>query len=92
MSNEIPATFDNFKQRELQRGMETCSTTSYKGFEIFLRAYNLSGIYYRIYKVVEGKRIKLRERSYNFKLPEALLNEAKDYIDKNTNILISKIK
>lgn len=80
----IPSTFDNFKQRGLQRGLETCSTTPYKGFEIFLRAYALSGIYYRIFRIEsDGKRKKVRERSYNFKLPELLLQEAKDYIDKN---------
>lgn len=84
MDLTIPNTFDNFKQRMLQRGMETCSTTEYKGFEIFLRAYPLSGIYYRIFKVEpDGKRKKVRGRAYNFKLPELLLQEAKDYIDNN---------
>ena len=89
MTCTIPSNFDNFKQRELQLGMETCSTTSYKGFEIFLRAYAMSGIYYRINKLEGEKRVKVRQRNYNFKLPFALLQEAKDYIDKN---LIEKAK
>ena len=85
MEYSIPNSFDNFKQRMLQRGMETSSTTEYKGFEIFLRAYPLSGIYYRIFKVDNGQRKKIRGRAYNFKLPELLLQEAKDYIDETFN-------
>ena len=42
--NNIPSYFDNFKQRELQRGLETMSETEYKGYIIQLRAYPLSGI------------------------------------------------
>lgn len=77
----IPNTFDNFKQRLLQRGMETCSTTEYKGFQIFLRAYAFSGIRYKIFKIEGDKKVKYRERGYNFKLPILMLEEAKNWID-----------
>jgi len=79
--NTIPNDFANFKQRELARGVETCSTTEYKGYQIFLRAYTGSGIWYRIFKQTKHRKYKLRERGYNFKLPSDLLQEAKNYID-----------
>ena len=89
---KIPSNFDNFRQRELQRGLETMSETEYKGYIIQLRAYNLSGITGRIIKVVEsGKRIKLRERAYNFKIPLDFLNELKNYIDNYEINLIKKL-
>lgn len=81
MQNIIPSTFENFKQRQLSGGIETCSTTKHKGFEIFIRAYAHSGIYYKIFKTENGKKIKLRGRHYNFVYPDKLLQEAKDYID-----------
>ena len=78
----IPSNFDNYKQRKLQRGLETMSETEYKGYIIQLRAYNLSGINGKIIKVTSsGKRIRLRERTYNFKIPLSFLNELKSYID-----------
>ncbi len=81
MNNNIPSTFDNFKQRELAMGTETCSTTEYKGHTIFMRAYYGSGIYWKVSKLINGKWTKLKRRHYNFMLPEDLLQEAKDYID-----------
>ncbi len=87
MENLIPSTFDNFKQRTLGRGIETCSTTEYKGFEIFMRAYPLSGIRYKIFKFEDGRKIKVRERGVNFAVPTDFLQHAKDYID---TVLIKK--
>jgi len=90
--NTIPSTFDNFKQRELQRGMETMSETEYKGYIIQLRAYNMSGITGKIIKLSDlGKRIRLRERTYNFKVPIDFLNELKNYIDNYEINLINKL-
>ena len=92
MNNTIPSSFDNFKQRELQRGMETMSETEYKGYVIQLRAYNMSGITGKIIKVSDtGKRIRLRERTYNFKIPIDFLNELKNYIDNYEINLINKL-
>ena len=88
----IPSNFDNYKQRELQRGLETMSETEYKGYIIQLRAYNMSGISGKIIKVISsGKRIKLRERTYNFKIPLDFLNELKNYIDNYEINLINKL-
>jgi hypothetical protein len=88
----IPSNFDNYKQRALQRGLETMSETEYKGYIIQLRAYNISGITGRIIKVAEDeKRIRLRERSYNFKVPIDFLNELKNYIDNYEINLLNKI-
>jgi hypothetical protein len=81
----IPSTFQNFKQRQLQRGIETCSTTEYKGYSIFMRAYAMSGIYYKIYKTADLKKTKLRGRQVNFAEPEKFLQHAKDYIDNFLN-------
>jgi hypothetical protein len=90
--NTIPSTFDNFKQKKLQRGMETMSETEYKGYIIRLRAYNMSGITGTIIKVSDlGKRIRLRERGYNFKVPIDFLNELKNYIDNYEINLINKL-
>jgi len=83
MKNIIPSTFDNFKQRELQRGLETCSTTEYKGYQIFMRAYNYSGIKYTISKFENGNKNILRNRNVNFADPYKFLEHAKDYIDNN---------
>ena len=92
MQNLIPSSFDNFKQRELQRGMETMSETEYKGYIIQLRAYNMSGITGKIIKVSDsGKRIRLRLRTYNFKVPINFLNELKNYIDNYEINLINKL-
>ena len=89
---KIPSNFDNYKQRKLQGGMETISETEYKGYIIQLRAYNLSGITGRIIKVTDsGKRIRLRERSYNFKIPLNFLNELKNYIENHEVNLINRI-
>lgn len=87
--NNIPSYFDNFKQRELQRGLETMSETEYKGYIIQLRAYPLSGISGKIIKVTDsGKRAILRQRTYNFKVPIELLTELKNYIDNyHTNLI-----
>ena len=80
----IPSHFDNFEQRQLQRGLETRSTMLYQGYEIILRSYSGSGIYYKISMVKDdGKRIKLRMRNYNFCLPDSLLQKAKDWVDEN---------
>lgn len=79
MKTEIPSTFENFKQRQLTLGMETCSTTNYKGFEIFIRAYYLSGIKYVIRK--KGDKNKLRGRHVNFCDPYKFLQHAKDWVD-----------
>jgi len=88
----IPSNFDNYKQRELQRGLETMSETEYKGYIIQLRAYNMSGISGKIIKVISsGKRIKLRERTYNFKIPLDFLNELKNYIDNYEINLTNKL-
>ena len=94
MGNElrIPNTFDNYRERELQRGLETMSETEYKGYIIRLRCYNMSGINGKIIKVIEsGKKVKLRERSYNFKLPIDFLNELKNYIDNYEINLTNKL-
>ncbi len=92
MNNTIPSSFDNFKQRELQRGMETMSETEYKGYVIQLRAYNMSGITGKIIKVSDsGKRIRLRARTYNFKNPIDFLNELKNYINNHEINLINKL-
>ena len=89
---KIPSTFDNYKQRQLQRGLETMSETEYKGYVIQLRCYNMSGITGKIIKVVEsGKRIILRERTYNFKVPMDFLNELKNYIDNYEKNLLNKL-
>lgn len=91
--NTIPNNFDNFKQQELQRGIETISETEYKGYIIRLRAYNMSGISGKIIKVGEnGKRITLRERNYNFMLPLNLLTQLKEYIDNFELNLIKKLE
>ena len=88
----IPSNFDNYKQRELQRGLETMSETEYKGYIIQLRCYNMSGISGKIIKVLEGgKRIRLRERTYNFKVPMDFLNELRNYIDNYEINLLNKI-
>ena len=95
MTNDlkIPSDFDNFNQRELQRGPETMSETEYKGYIIQLRCYNMSGITGKIIKVSEsGKKIRLRERRYNFKRPLDFLNELKTYIDNYEINLINKLK
>ncbi len=93
MKNTIPSSFDNFKQRELQRGMETMSETEYKGYIIRLRAYAYSGITGTIIKVVDsGKRIRLRERTWNFKIPLEFLNDLKIYIDNHEINLINKLE
>jgi hypothetical protein len=89
----IPNNFDNYKQRELLRGLETSSETEYRGYIIWLRCYRMSGIKGRIIKVTEfNKRIKLRERAYNFKKPIDLLNELKNYIDNYEINLINRLK
>ena len=89
---KIPSNFDNYKQRELQRGLETMSETEYKGYIIQLRAYNLSGISGKIIKIISsGKRIRLREKAYNFKIPLDFLNELKKYIDNYEINLINKL-
>ena len=82
--------FDNFKQRQLSMGMETCSTTEYKGYNIFLRAYINSGIKYKIIKPYNGKNIILREKAWWFMKPNELLQKAKDYIDNHEVNLIEK--
>jgi len=90
---KIPSTFDNFQQRKLRLGTETISETEYKGYIIRLRCYNMSGISGKIIKVLEnGKRIQLRERAYNFKVPVDFLNELKHYIDNYGDNLINKLK
>ncbi len=88
MENTIPDTFQNFKQRQLQRGVETCSTTDYNGYSIFMRAYPMSGIYYKIYKSDDLKKIKLRRRHVNFADPVLFLQHAKDYID---NVILKQV-
>lgn len=92
MKNIIPSSFDNFKQRELQRGIETTSETEYKGYIIRLRAYNMSGITGKILKISDGKKNILRERTYDFKDPIDFLNELKNYIDNYEVNLINKLK
>jgi len=90
--NIIPSTFDNFKQRQLQRGLETMSETEYKGYIIMLRAYNMSGITGKIIKISDtGKRIVLRQRTYNFMIPIDFLTELKNYIDNYEINLINKL-
>ncbi len=94
MSSElqIPSNFDNFKQRRLQRGLETMSETEYKGYIIQLRCYNMSGISGKIIKAKEdGKRVILRRRSYTFKIPIDFLNELKGYIDNHEANLLNKL-
>ena len=81
MNIKIPSYFDNFKQRLLQRGLETCSTTEYKGYQIFMRAYKYSGISYTIFKIINNKKIKYRSRQVNFEDPVVFLQHAKNYID-----------
>jgi len=89
---KIPSAFDNYKQRQLQRGLETMSETEYKEYVIQLRCYNMSGITGKIIKVIEsGKRIRLRERTYNFKIPMVFLNELKNYIDNYEINLLNKL-
>lgn len=83
----IPQTFDNYKERMLSLGMETCSTTEYKGFYIFMRAYAMSGIRYEVYKMEEGKKIKCRGRHVNFAIPAEFLQHAKNWIDNNLKSL-----
>ncbi len=90
---KIPSDFNNFQQRTLRRGIETISETEYKGYTIRLRCYDMSGISGKIIKVLEnGKRIQLRERAYNFKVPIDFLNELKNYIDNYEDNLINKLK
>lgn len=92
MELKIPSNFDNFKQRKLQRGLETMSETEYKGYILQLRTYNMSGITGKIIKVIDsGKRIRLRERTYNFKIPLDFLKELKNYIDNYEINLINKL-
>lgn len=93
MSNtpQIPKHFPAFKQRELQLGTETCSTTEYKGYQIFLRAYVGSGIRYTIYKVVNGRKYKLRYIIYEYMQPEDLLQLAINYINLYNFRLVHKL-
>ncbi len=89
--NQIPNTFDNFEQRMLSAGLETKSETEYKGYIIMLRAYTGSGITAKIIKTTDkGKRIILRQESWNFYKPIDLLNKVKTYIDNFEPHLINK--
>ena len=89
----IPSSFDNFKQRMLSNGLETMSETEYKGYTIVLRCYVGSGISSKIIKVTEnGKRIRLRERHWNFYEPNELLRSTKKYIDDYEINLLNKLK
>lgn len=88
----IHSHFDKYKDRKLQRGIETMSETAYKGYIIHLRAYNYSGITGKIIKVLEsGKRVHLRRMAYNFRIPIDFLFELKKYIDDNEAQLINKL-
>jgi hypothetical protein len=78
---EIPKTFDNFKQRQLSRGLETMSETEYKGYIIMLRCYSLSGITAKIIKGYNDRRILLRQQCWTFYEPIKLLEKMKNYID-----------
>ena len=89
---QIPNTFDNYRQRQLARGLETMSETGYKGYIIRLRCYHLSGIRVTIIKQLEsGKKLKLREEGWNYYVPLDLLNKMKNYIDNYEINLINKL-
>lgn len=86
------STFENFTQRELQRGVETRSETPYKWYMIRLRCYYLSGISGKIIKTMDdGKRIELMQRAYTFKEPIEFLNELKNYIDNHEDNLLKSL-
>ena len=91
MQSQISNTFDNFKQRQLQLGLETKSETEYKGYLIILRAYN-TDISVKIAKLITGKRIYLREEHWNFYNPIKLLEKMKNYIDTYEYNLLLKLK
>lgn len=75
----------------------TESLHDYKGFIIKLRAVEGNGFWYKIFKPTPNsdspggfKNIYLRERGFNFILPDELLSKAKNYIDEFEIKLIEK--
>lgn len=66
----------------------TQSFSSYKGYEIVIRAATFGGLGYKIFKYAEiptfmgnPKKLYLRERVWSFILPDEALQHAHKYID-----------
>ncbi len=77
--------------------MLTESYHVYKDYSIRLRAITNGGFGFAIFKEVENslspngiKRVYLRKKTYNFTSSEALMKEAKSYIDNHSDNLIKK--